>query len=307
MGNGPPFQAGEPEWAEYDGRDAPRVRSCRQRAAHRHFRKGPIMLGALAGDIIGSVHEFGSTKTKDFPLFVAESAFTDDSVMTAAVALAILTRKPYAIAMRTLGRAYPDAGYGGWFIGWLAEDDAPAYDSWGNGSAMRVSPIGFAFSDHAAVLAEAERTAVVSHSHPEGVKGAQATALAVRLARDGAARETIRTTIASRFGYDLSRTVDQIRPGYSFDVSCQGTVPEAIIAFLDSTSFEDAIRNAVSLGGDADTLACITGAIAEAYYEYGEGKGGARGISAAIREEVVRRLDEDLLEILRTFYDTYGR
>jgi ADP-ribosylglycohydrolase len=264
------------------------------------------MLGAIAGDIIGSVHEFGSTKTKDFPLFVARSMFTDDSVMTAAVALAILTKQPYALAMRTLGRAYPDAGYGGWFIGWLAEDDAPAYDSWGNGSAMRVTPVGFAFSDHAVVLAEAEQTAIVSHNHPEGVKGAQATALAVRLARDGTAREAIRSTIATRFGYDLSRTVDQIRPTYSFDVSCQGTVPEALIAFLDSTSFEDAIRNAISLGGDADTLACITGAVAEAYFEYGEGKGGGRGISDAIRSEVAQRLDDDLMEILRTFYATYG-
>jgi ADP-ribosylglycohydrolase len=264
------------------------------------------MIGALAGDIIGSVHEHRPIKSKEFPLFVEHSGFTDDSVMTAAVALAILTKQPYRLALHKLGRAYPDAGYGGWFISWLDDDDPQPYDSWGNGSAMRVTPVGFAFRDHATVLAEAEKSAIVSHNHPEGVKGAQATALAVRLARDGASRETIRSTIATRFQYNLARTVDEIRPDYSFDVSCQGTVPEAIIAFLDSTSFEDAIRNAVSLGGDADTLACITGAIAEAYYEYGEGKGRGLGISAEIRNEVALRLDDDLMDLVRVFYATHG-
>ncbi|MFO0828619.1 MAG: ADP-ribosylglycohydrolase family protein [Phycisphaerales bacterium] len=255
------------------------------------------MLGAIAGDVIGSVHEYTATKTKDFPLFVEHSRFTDDSVMTIAVALSILTGQPYERGLRTLGRAFPHAGYGSMFVRWLHTDDPRPYGSWGNGSAMRVSPVGCAFDDEADVLDHARRSAEVSHDHPEGIKGAQATALAISLARRGASKEAIRSRVTNDFGYDLSRTVDEIRPVYEFDESCMRTVPEAIIAFLDSTSFEDAIRNAISLGGDADTLAAITGAIAEAYYG---------GVPEEIAAEVHRRLDPELAEIVTAFRQRYG-
>lgn len=224
------------------------------------------MIGAIAGDIIGSVHEYGRTKTKDFPLFEQDCTFTDDSVLTVAVARAILTDGDYMKACLELGRRYPGAGYGGSFRNWLHSDDPRPYGSWGNGSAMRVSPVGFAFDTVDDVLREAARTAEFTHSHPEGIKGAQATALAVFLARTARDKGLIRSEVSSSFGYDLDRTVDDIRPGYSFNESCQKTVPEAIVSFLDSISYEDAVRNAISLGGDADTLACITGGIAEAFY-----------------------------------------
>lgn len=224
------------------------------------------MIGAIAGDIIGSVYEAHPIKTKAFPLFHPACRFTDDSVLTIAVAQAILTGGDYRRWVRDIGRRYPHAGYGGTFIQWLYVDEPEPYNSWGNGAAMRVSPVGWAFESVDTVLHEAARTAQISHNHPEGIKGAQAAALAVFLARTTRDKAQIRYETTARFGYDLDRTVDTIRPGYGFDVSCQGTVPEAIIAFLDADSYEDAIRNAISLGGDSDTLACITGAIAEAYY-----------------------------------------
>ncbi len=254
------------------------------------------MLGAITGDIIGSVHEYIATKTKDFPLFVAESNVTDDSVLTVAVADAILTGGSYQESVRAIGRRYPGCGYGGNFLQWLFADDPQPYNSWGNGSAMRVSPVGFAFDAEDDVLREAEATAVITHNHPEGVKGAQATALAILLARKGCGKDDIRKEISKRFEYDLNRTVDSIRPGYSYDISCQGTVPEAIIAFLDASSYEDAIRNAVSLGGDSDTLACITGGIAEAFYG---------GVPDAIAATVRERLPDDLLTITDAFYRAY--
>jgi len=224
------------------------------------------MIGAIAGDIIGSIYEQSPIKTKDFPLFDPRCRFTDDSVLTIAVADAILAGWPYGISIREIGRRYPDAGYGGSFFRWLHSDDPQPYNSWGNGAAMRVSPVGFAFDTEKDVLYQAKKTAEITHNHPEGIKGAQAAALAVFLARTGHDKADIRKQITRRFEYDLDRTVDKIRPAYAFDISCQGTVPEAIIAFLDSVSYEDAVRNAVSLGGDSDTLACITGAIAEAFY-----------------------------------------
>ena len=224
------------------------------------------MIGAIAGDIIGSVYEHNQIKTKDFPLFTSGCHFTDDTVLTVAVADAILSGQPYAGRMREIGRQYPNAGYGGSFVKWLHSDNPGPYNSWGNGSAMRVSPVGFAFSTQDEVLRQARYSAEETHNHPEGIKGAQATALAVFLARTKHDKETIRSRITMLFNYNLNRTVDSIRPFYAFDVSCQGTVPEAIIAFLDSDSYEDAIRNAISLGGDSDTLACITGGIAEAFY-----------------------------------------
>lgn len=224
------------------------------------------MIGAIAGDIIGSVYEHNGVKTKDFPLFSSQSRFTDDTVLTVAVAQAILTGATYTDSIRELGQRYPNAGYGGSFIQWLFSNSPVPYNSWGNGSAMRVSPVGFAFNSENEVLEQARMTAEITHNHPEGIKGAQATALAIYHARTSKDKEAIRFNIKDSFGYDLDRSVDEIRHTYSFDVSCQGTVPEAIISFLDSESYEDAVRNAVSLGGDSDTLACIAGGIAEAYY-----------------------------------------
>ncbi len=255
------------------------------------------MIGAIAGDIIGSVYEARPIKTKDFPLFHPRCRFTDDSVLTIAVATAILTDRSYLKTVWEIGRKYPHAGYGGSFIGWLRSSDPKPYSSWGNGSAMRVSPVGFAFATVDTVLQEAMRTAEISHNHPEGIKGAQATALAVFLARTTRDKAKIRREVAARFGYDLNRTVEEIRPSYGFDVSCQGTVPEALIAFLDSTSYEDAVRNAISLGGDSDTLACITGGIAEAYYG---------PVPSEIREKVRECLTPDLWDITEAFCLKYG-
>ena len=241
-----------------------RPRACAVRAWGEEAWR--TMLGAIAGDVIGSVYEGRPIKTVDFPLFQDRSVFTDDTVLTVAIAEAILERGDYATALKLWGRKYPRAGYGGTFYRWMVSDSFEPYNSWGNGSAMRVSPVGFAFASVEEVLAEAERTAAVTHDHPEGIKGAQATALAIFLARSGESKAAIRGEIAGRFAYDLDRTLDEIRPGYRFDVSCQGSVPESILAFLESESFEDAVRKAISLGGDSDTMAAIAGGIAEAFY-----------------------------------------
>ena len=250
------------------------------------------MIGALAGDMIGSIYEHHPIKRVAFPLFSPGSRFTDDTVLSLAVARAFLNSGEYGREMKTLGRRYPGAGYGTNFYQWLFEEQINPYHSWGNGAAMRVSPIGFGYDTEEEVLREARATAVVSHNHPEGVKGAQSVALAITLARGGASKEAIRGRIQADFGYDLDRTVEEIRPGYRFDVSCQGSVPEAMVAFLDSSDYESAVRLAVSLGGDADTQACIAGGIAEAYYG---------GVPAAIQREVKARLPVDLLEILEEF------
>jgi ADP-ribosylglycohydrolase len=250
------------------------------------------MIGAIAGDVIGSVHERVATKSTEFPLFVGRSRFTDDTVLTVATAHAILTGKSYDVAYREFGRRYPNAGYGGSFYGWLFAEEPRPYNSWGNGSAMRVAPVGFAFNTVDEVLREAERTAAVTHNHPEGIKGAQATALAVFMGRSRASKEEICQEISQRFNYNLDRTVEQIRPDYQFDVSCQGSVPEAIVAFLDSTDVESAIRLAVSLGGDADTQAAIAGGIAEAFYG---------GVPAAITSAVRRHLDQEFVEVIDAF------
>lgn len=255
------------------------------------------MLGAIAGDIIGSPYEGKPIKTEDFPLFQSRCRFTDDTVMTVAVAHAILGDGDYAASMKLFGRRYPHAGYGSSFFHWISAPDVRPYNSWGNGSAMRASPIGFAFGDEDTVLMEARRSAEVSHNHPEGIKGAQAVALAVFLARRGESKETIRQEVSRRFGYDLNRTVGQIRPTYHFDVSCQGTVPEAVIAFLESKDYEDAVRKAISLGGDSDTLACITGGIAQAYY---------RSMPAEIVKRVRAMLPPDLLEVVDRFRQRFG-
>ncbi len=255
------------------------------------------MIGAIAGDIIGSVYEANPVKTKTFPLFNPACRFTDDSVLTIAVAEAILTDGDYRRRVWETGRRYPEAGYGGSFIRWLMSDDPTPYHSWGNGAAMRVSPIGFAFDDIKTVLDEAAFSAAISHDHPEGIKGAQAAAAAVFFARTTGDKARVKKEVEDRFGYDLNRTLEKIRPAYGFDVSCQGSVPEAVICFLESDSYEDAVRNAVSLGGDADTLACICGGIAEAYYG---------PVPADIAQAVKTHLPPDLWAVIEQFYNAYS-
>jgi len=250
------------------------------------------MLGAIAGDIIGSVYEHRPIKTTDFPLFQSKSRFTDDTVLTVAVADAIVKKNDYQSALKTYGQAYPDAGFGMLFFNWLFSADSRPYNSFGNGSAMRVSPVGFAFETREEVLAEAEKCAAVTHNHPDGIAGAQAVALAVWMARQDAAKDDIKREIETQFGYDLSRRLDAIRPGYQFDVTCQGSVPEALIAFYESENLEDAIRKAISLGGDSDTLGCITGGIAQAYY---------KKIPEDIINKVYARLPEPFVPVIENF------
>lgn len=251
------------------------------------------MTGAIAGDIIGSVYEFDNIKTTDFPLFTNESDYTDDTIMTVAVADWLLNGGDLAKVMQRYGREYPypTGGYGGRFSGWLREKDPQPYNSWGNGSAMRVSAVGWMFDSLEKTLEVAKETAVVTHNHPEGIKGAQATAAAIYLARTGKSKQDIKQYIETTFSYDLGRTCDEIRPFYRFNESCQGTVPEAIIAFLDSSDFENAIRLAVSLGGDSDTLACITGGIAEAFY----------GIPEDIEKQVYDKLPGTFQKVIKEF------
>jgi ADP-ribosylglycohydrolase len=226
------------------------------------------MLGAIVGDIVGSIYEFNNHRSKDFPLFGDGCEYTDDTVLTVAVADCLMQNGNYGEYIKQYARAYPQVkgSYGGRFAQWIHSESMEPYNSWGNGSAMRVSAVGFAYDDLEMVMQEAKRSAEVTHNHPEGIKGAKATAVAIYMARKGQTKERIKAAIAKSFGYDLDRTLDAIRPVYQFNESCQETVPEAIIAFLESNSFEDAIRNGVSLGGDTDTLTCITGGIAEAFY-----------------------------------------
>ncbi|MFC1943202.1 ADP-ribosylglycohydrolase family protein [Chloroflexota bacterium] len=225
------------------------------------------MIGAVAGDVIGSVFELSSIKTTEFPLFSSNATCTDDSILTIAVADCILNGKDYAKTIKEYGRDYPYRGYGGMFLRWLASDSYEPYNSFGNGSAMRVSPVGFAFNSLDEVLVQAEKSASVTHNHPEGINGAQAVASAIFLARTGNNKNAIREYIESTFEYDLSQKLSDIRPSYRFDETCQGSVPQSIIAFLESDDYEDAIRKSISLGGDSDTMACITGGIAQAYYK----------------------------------------
>ena len=250
------------------------------------------MIGAIAGDVIGSVHEFVATKTKDFPLIDPGCFFTDDTVLTVALADALLHELDYAVTLKRYYRRYPDAGYGLAFHDWASSDSLKPYNSWGNGSAMRVSPAAHVAKSLDETLTLAAASAAVTHNHPEGIRGAQATAAAIFLARTGHEKRDIKRFVEASFGYDLGQTVDEIRPTYTFNESCQETVPQAIIAFLEAKDFEDAIRNAISLGGDADTLACITGSIAEPYFG---------GVPPDIRESVLLRLDDDLLDVVVRF------
>ncbi len=254
------------------------------------------MLGAIAGDIIGSVFENDPIKSTAFPLFSKYSHFTDDSVLTIAIAHSVLNQLDYVSSLKNFARKYPNAGYGLSFYRWMQSSDIQPYNSWGNGSAMRVSPVGFAFKNEETVVREAQKSAAVTHNHTEGIKGAQATALAIHLARHGADKTLIRQTITERFGYDLKRTLDEIRPTYDFDVSCQGSVPESLLAFLESSDYEDAVRRAISLGGDTDTMACIAGGIAQAFY---------RKIPSTIVAEVRIRLPKEFLEIIDEFNERF--
>ncbi len=254
------------------------------------------MIGAIAGDIIGSVYEWNRIKTKDFELFSADCYFTDDTVLTVALADAILHDKDYGLTMKSYYRRYPDAGYGGSFHRWARSREGNPYNSWGNGAAMRISPVGFAFKSLEEVLGKAKRYTEITHNHPEGIKGAQAAASAIFLGRTGKTKRGIRDFIERSFGYNLSVTLDEIKPTYGFDESCQGTVPQAIIAFLESEDFEDAIRNAISLGGDSDTLACITGGIAQAFYG---------GVPEFVVRKAMGVLDEDLKRITSEFIEAY--
>ena len=262
------------------------------------------MYGAIIGDTVGSVYEFDNVKTKDFPLFTPQSEYTDDSIMTIAVASALLRWKKDGAdlhsamveEMQRFGRRYPHpkGAYGGRFSQWLRSDDPRPYNSLGNGSAMRVSPCGLMAESLEEALELARVSAEVTHNHPEGIKGAQATAAAVYLARTGSSIPEIRAYISGNF-YPLDRTLDEIRPDYSFDETCQGTVPEAITAFLESDSFEDAIRNAISLGGDSDTIGVITGAVAWASY----GSDGMQPDMRAMLDEI--SLPEDLQTVVDGF------
>ena len=255
------------------------------------------MLGAIVGDIVGSIYEFNNHRLKDFPLFGEGCDFTDDTVLTVAVADCLMHNGNYAEYIKTYARKYPNRGYGGRFAQWIHSESMEPYNSWGNGSAMRVSAVGFAYDDLESVMNEAKRSAEVTHNHPEGIKGAQATTVAIYMARKGQSKEQIKTAIAKSFKYDLERTLDEIRPIYKFNESCQATVPEAIIAFLESTDFEDAIRNGISLGGDSDTLTCITGGIAEAFYG---------GVPKDIADKALSYLPPLMREVVEEFRARYG-
>lgn len=254
------------------------------------------MLGAIAGDIIGSVYEWHNIKTTEFELFSPACRFTDDTVLTVALADSILSGADYADKMKEYFHRYPNAGYGGRFADWVLSHPSFPYNSWGNGAAMRISPVGYAYDTLDETLSKAEFFTEVTHNHPEGIKGGCTTAAAIFLARTGSSKAEIKASISATFGYDLTRTLDEIRPGYHFDVSCQGTVPQAITAFLESTDFEDAIRKAISLGGDSDTLACITGGIAQAFYG---------GVPGSIAAKVYSFLDEPLAGVARLFMEKY--
>ncbi len=255
------------------------------------------MLGAIAGDVIGSVYEGANVRHPDFePLFHPGARPTDDTVLTCAVAEWVLHGGDLVDRLHDWFARFPEAGYGGTFIRWAAHRLREPYYSWGNGSAMRVSPVGFAFGTLEVTLQQAKRSAEVTHNHPHGIAGAKAVAGCVFLARTGHSKDAIREFAGKRFGYDLSRSLDDVRPRYCFDVSCQGSVPEAILAFLESTSWEDAVRQGISLGGDSDTIAAIAGSIAAPFYG---------GVPADIRTEVEARLPTPVRTILAEFVSAF--
>lgn len=255
------------------------------------------MLGAIAGDIIGSVYEFDSLKLEyNFPLFTEESFFTDDTVLTVALADSILSGINYKTKLLEYYHLYPNCSYGSRFHLWASSDNSQPYNSWGNGSAMRVSPVGWAYNDLETVLLKAKESAEVTHNHPEGIKGAQATAASIFLARSKKSKKEIKEFVEKTFHYNLDLNIEDLRINYEFNESCQGTVPQAIFTFLVSDSFEDSIRKAIYIGGDSDTLAAINGSIAEAFYG---------GVPEEIKTEVYKRLDERLLAVSAIFIEQY--
>lgn len=256
--------------------------------------KSKMLLGAVAGDVIGSVYEAHPVSSIDFRLFCDASRFTDDTVMTVAHCDWLLNGGDLSRVMQGYGRRYQHRGYGGMFRKWIWTENPQPYKSYGNGSAMRVSPIGWAFDTLEETLNVAKQSAEVTHNHLEGIKGAQAVAASVYLARIGKSKQEIKEYVETTFGYNLSRTCDEIRVDYKFDVTCQGSVPESIIAFLESEDYESAIRWAISLGGDADTMAAIAGGIAEAYY---------KEIPSYITEEVQKRLPREFIDVMQRFYE----
>ena len=257
------------------------------------------IIGAICGDIVGSTREFDPIKTKDFKLFERKSTFTDDSIMTLAIADWLIkdkiSKKVLVERLQYWGRKYPNGGYGGRFYQWLKQESPQAYGSWANGSAMRVSPCAWAGESLEEVQNLAYKSAVVTHNHPEGIKGALATADAIYLARIGAKKEEIKDHVEIRYDYDLSLKLDEIRPDYRFDVSCAGSVPESIICFLEANDFEDTIRNAVSLGGDADTQAAIAGSIASAYWD----------VPNSMVFKAINHLDYELLNVFIDFEEKF--
>ena len=255
------------------------------------------MLGAIAGDIIGSVYEHNNIKTTKFPLFHDDCIFTDDSVQTIALADSIIRGTSFQEKLKEYYRQYRDAGYEFSFIQWAEAKESTPYHSWDNGSAMRVSPVGFAYNSLEEVLLEARKSAEITHDHIDGIKGAQATAAAVFMARTGKSKDEIKTYIESEYEYDLSQTLDKIRETYELDVSCQGTVPQAITAFLESTDYEDSIRKAISIGGGSDTIACIAGGIAHAFY---------KDIPYSIVDKVYKILDGPLRQVTTLFCNKYN-
>ena len=248
------------------------------------------MLGAITGDIVGSIYEHRNIKTKDFLFFDPRCMFTDDTVCTVAVADCLMADGDFDEYLRRYVQKHPNRGYGGMFRRWAMSDSGP-YNSWGNGSAMRVSPVAHVARDEHELLDLAERSSSVTHNHPSAVAGAQAVALTMWMAKTGADAITIRREVADRFEYDLSQTVDEIRPRYRFDVSCAGTVPQAITCALEGTDYEDAVRNAISIGGDSDTIACITGGIAEVMF----------GVPMEVGDKSRGYLSDGLIEVLDRF------
>lgn len=256
------------------------------------------MFGALIGDIVGSVYEWNNYKAKDFqPLIHPRAFYTDDSVLTVAVADAFLTKRGLVESFKDWGHRYPNSDWGGRFARWLFSEQTEPYGSFGNGAAMRVSPVVLLADSLDEVLALAHLSAAVTHNHPEGIKGAQATALAIHYARLGFDPEYIRNKVADFSGYNMDRSVDEIRPDYSFDVTCQGSVPEALICALEATSFEDALRNTISIGGDSDTLAAIAGPVAEARF----------GIPQNIGLDAWDRVPMDMRSVIEQLYERGGR
>ncbi|MBS9768028.1 MAG: ADP-ribosylglycohydrolase family protein [Flavobacteriaceae bacterium] len=250
------------------------------------------ILGAIAGDVIGSAYEFNNTKNTNFELFSKQSGYTDDSILTIAIADAIMHQKDFAKTVWQYGNLYPNGCYGCMFYGWLASNTLEPYNSFGNGSAMRVSAVGFAYDTLEEVLEVAEQTASITHNHEEGIKGAKAIASAIFLARQGKSKEEIKDFIEQTFQYDLGFTLDEIRPTYEFYEICQKSVPQAIVAFLESTDYENAIRLAISIGGDSDTIACMTGGIAVAYY---------KEMPEHIVKSVTKRLPQEFIALIKEF------